>query len=406
MRSSGVLTARGLTYSLGRSARPMSTQGGTGILMMNMGGPPTLDKVEPFLRNLFQDGEIIPLGPFQEPLGGFIAKRRAPKIAEQYKQIGGGSPIGHWTQVQGQGMVERLDKLSPETAPHRFYTAFRYADPDTEEALTQMKRDGVERAIAFSQYPQFSCTTTGSSLNHLWRELRRLGLGDAFKWSVIDRWFRHPKFLEAVAENILSGLEVYPPDLRDQVSIVFSAHSLPMKVVGRGDQYAWEVASTVHAVMDRLNISNRYMVAWQSKVGFLPWLTPSTSDCIKGFAKQGHKQLMLVPIAFTSDHIETLFEIDIEYAEEAEEAGIEQFSRAPSLNGSELFQDALADIALTHMQSGELCTPQYRLNCAGCTNKTCRLIMNPIESPSGAAYTRHYDEVNCVPTPSSVADLP
>ena len=150
-----------------------------------------------------------------------------------------------------------------------------------------------------------------------------------------------------MAENILSGLEVYPPDLRDQVSIVFSAHSLPMKVISthlvtmrmltsrdhrwseggtnmRGKLLQQSVSSSyahlkqmfqVHAVMDRLNISNRYMVAWQSKVGFLPWLTPSTSDCIKGFAKQGHKQLMLVPIAFTSDHIETLFEIDIEYAE-------------------------------------------------------------------------------------------
>lgn len=211
--------------------------------MLNMGGPATQDKVEPFLRNLFQDNEIIPLGPFQERLGAFIASRRSGKIREQYAAIGGGSPIGHWTAVQaclrhsaltihgqGAGMVERLDKISPETAPHKVYTAFRYADPDTEAALTQMKEDGVERAVAFSQFPQFSCTTTGSSLNHLWREQRRLGLGDSFKWSVLDRWPEHPGFIQAVAENVSSGLEQFPPDVRDQVCIMFSAHSLPMKV--------------------------------------------------------------------------------------------------------------------------------------------------------------------------------
>lgn len=175
------------------------------------------DKVEPFLRNLFQDNEIIPLGPFQERLGAFIASRRSGKIREQYAAIGGGSPIGHWTAVQaclrhsaltihgqGAGMVERLDKISPETAPHKVYTAFRYADPDTEAALTQMKEDGVERAVAFSQFPQFSCTTTGSSLNHLWREQRRLGLGDSFKWSVLDRWPEHPGFIQVALLLLLS----------------------------------------------------------------------------------------------------------------------------------------------------------------------------------------------------------
>lgn len=369
--------------------------------MLNMGGPATQDKVEPFLQNLFQDGEIIPLGPFQERLGAMIASRRSGKIRDQYAQIGGGSPIAHWTAVQGAGMVERLDKLSPETAPHKVYTAFRYADPDTEDALTRMKNDGVHRAVAFSQFPQFSCTTTGSSLNHLWRELRRLDLGEQFQWSVLDRWPEHPGFVQAVAENVQSGLEQFPPDVRDQVCILFSAHSLPMKVVARGDQYAWEVASTVRAVMKRLNFSNPYSLAWQSKVGFLPWLSPSTSHALQGYGKQGHRYVMAVPIAFTSDHIETLYEIDIEYAEEATEAGIELFRRAPSLNASETFQDALADLVLTHLQTGQVCTPQYRLNCANCTNKTCRHIMNPIGS-----YQRHRDQANGIETCTTTAALP
>eukprot|EP00656_Telonema_subtile_P012102 TRINITY_DN16069_c0_g1_i3.p2 TRINITY_DN16069_c0_g1~~TRINITY_DN16069_c0_g1_i3.p2 ORF type:complete len:183 (-),score=50.89 TRINITY_DN16069_c0_g1_i3:284-832(-) len=182
---------------------------------------------------------------------------------------------------------------------------------------------------------------------------------------------------------------------------MFSAHSLPMKVVARGDQYAWEVAATVRSVMKSLDFSNSYTLAWQSKVGFLPWLSPSTSDVIKGYGEQGHKYVMAVPIAFTSDHVETLFEIDIEYAEEAHEAGIEMFKRAPSLNGSETFQDALADLVHEHLKSGQVCTPQYRLNCAGCTNPTCRHIMNPI-----GEYQRHKDQATGTPTACTTAALP
>merc|ERR1711871_129039 len=362
------------------------SQGPTGIVMLNMGGPSTLDEVQPFLMNLFGDGEIITLGPLQNTLGPWIAKRRTPKIQKQYAEIGGGSPIGNWTNVQGKGMVEILDKLSPETAPHKFYVAFRYANPLTEQALTQMKEDGVTRAVAFSQYPQFSCTTTGSSLNHLWRELRRLDMGDDFTWSVIDRWPLHPGFIEAVADNIQEGLLQFPEDIRDEVAIVFSAHSVPMKVVNKGDQYVTEVASTVQSVMKSLDFSNRYILAWQSKVGFLPWMGPSTSDVIKGYGTQGHRYVMAVPIAFTSDHIETLYEIDIEYAEEAEEAGIEIFKRAPSLNGSAVFQEALADLVATHLKTGHVATLQYAINCAGCTNASCRIIVNPV-----GPYNRHRD---------------
>jgi ferrochelatase len=159
----------------------------TAIVMLNMGGPNDLEEVGPFLKNLFSDGEIITLGPLQDVLGPLISKRRTPAITEQYAQIGGRSPIRKWTEEQGEGMVQHLDNISPETAPHKAYTMFRYAAPLTEETLKQMKDDGVTRAVAFSQYPQFSCTTTGSSLNHLWRELKRLDMGNDFEWSVIDR---------------------------------------------------------------------------------------------------------------------------------------------------------------------------------------------------------------------------
>ena len=148
-------------------------------------------------------------------------------------------------------MVERLDKISPDTAPHKAYTMFRYAAPLTEETLLEMKRDGVERVVAFSQYPQFSCTTTGSSLNHLWRELKRLNLGEQFQWSVLDRWPTHPGFLKALEQRVQAGLDDFDENVRDRVVVVFSAHSLPMKVVNRGDQYVPDEAATANAVMER-----------------------------------------------------------------------------------------------------------------------------------------------------------
>ena len=190
------------------------------IVLMNMGGPSTVRhhtlvplleligmtqvaETGDFLSRLFHDGDLIPL-PFQSFLAPLIAKRRTPKIEAQYASIGGGSPIKSWTKIQGEGMVKLLDELSPATAPHKAYTAFRYAKPLTEDCMAEMRRDGVERAVAFTQYPQYSCSTTGSSLNELWRETVQ-GVGKAvekkpgekeIEWSVIDRWGQHPGFVD------------------------------------------------------------------------------------------------------------------------------------------------------------------------------------------------------------------
>lgn len=342
-------------------------------------------------------------------LGPLISKRRTPKIEEQYRSIGG-SPIRKWTQKQGEMMVQRLDKMSPQTAPHKFYICFRYADPLTSEALQQMKDDGMERAVAFSQYPQFSCTTTGSSLNHLWRELNRMQLDRTFRWSVLDRWSEHPGFIAAVAKRIGMGLDQFAPEDRSKVIIVFSAHSLPMRVVARGDAYPQEVGATVARVMDLLRAQqqkpsspstssssasssssavNRYMLAWQSQVGPLPWLSPQTGEVLEGLGRQGHKHVLVVPIAFTSDHVETLFEIDQEYKEVAHKAGITHFHRSPSLNDEPLIADAMAQLVADHLAREEVCTTQYAFNCSGCTNPICRSICNPIKP-----YTKVRDDVN------------
>ncbi|XP_029371201.1 ferrochelatase, mitochondrial isoform X1 [Echeneis naucrates] len=343
----------------------------TGILMLNMGGPEKLADVHDFLLRLFMDTDLMKL-PVQNKLGPFIAKRRTPKIQEQYSKIGGGSPIKHWTSMQGEGMVKLLDKMSPETAPHKFYIGFRYVNPLTEEAIEEMEKDGVERAVAFTQYPQYSCSTTGSSLNAIYRYYSNRGDRPKMRWSVIDRWPTHPLLVECFAEHISNELLKFPEAKRDDVVILFSAHSLPLSVVNRGDPYPQEVGATVQRVMERLGHCNPYRLVWQSRVGPMAWLGPQTDEVIKGLCERGKKNILLVPIAFTSDHIETLHELDIEYGQVlGEECGVENIRRAESLNGNPLFMKALADLVQSHLKSNEPCSRQLTLRCPLCTNPTC-----------------------------------
>ncbi|XP_057555874.1 ferrochelatase, mitochondrial isoform X2 [Hippopotamus amphibius kiboko] len=342
---SGAATAAATveTTQRARSPKPQVQPGNrkpkTGILMLNMGGPETIGEVQDFLLRLFLDRDLMTL-PVQNKLGPFIAKRRTPKIQEQYRKIGGGSPIKMWTSKQGEGMVKLLDELSPHTAPHKYYIGFRYVHPLTEEAIEEMERDGLERAIAFTQYPQYSCSTTGSSLNAIYRYYNEVGKKPTMKWSTIDRWPTHP---------------------------------LLIQVVNRGDPYPQEVGATVQRVMDKLGYSNPYRLVWQSKVGPMPWLGPLTDEAIKGLCERGRKNILLVPIAFTSDHIETLYELDIEYSQVlANECGVENIRRAESLNGNPLFSKALADLVHSHIQSNERCSTQLTLSCPLCVNPICR----------------------------------
>jgi ferrochelatase len=278
-------------------------------------------------------------------------------------------------------MCKILDQISPETAPHKPYVAFRYADPLTEEMYANLLKDGFGggkggRAVAFTQYPQYSCSTTGSSLNELWKWRTRLegkGSTDAdpscdITWSVIDRWPVHPGLVEAFARNVETQLATYPEETRKDVVLLFSAHSLPMSVVNRGDTYPAEVAATVYAVMQRLKFSNPYRLCWQSQVGPSAWLGAQTSDTVQEYVKKGQTDLILIPIAFTSDHIETLFELDQEVIHEAGHPGVK---RAESLNGSRVFIEALADIAVKHLRGGESCSRQMGLRCQGCKSERC-----------------------------------
>ncbi|XP_011254789.1 ferrochelatase, mitochondrial isoform X1 [Camponotus floridanus] len=343
----------------------------TGILMLNMGGPANIDQVHEYLLRIMTDRDMIQL-PVQSKLGPWIAKRRTPEVQKKYSEIGGGSPILQWTNKQGELLCKKLNKISPETAPHKYYVAFRYADPLTEDTLERIRNDGVQHTVLFSQYPQYSCSTSGSSFNAIYNYYKTRELPSEMKWSIIDRWATHPLLVKTFAERIKQELAQFPSEKRDDVIILFSAHSLPLQVVSRGDSYPAEVGATVALVMQELNYCNPYSLVWQSKVGPTAWLGPFTDEALKGYVKQGKKNFILVPIAFVNEHIETLHELDIEYCQElAHELGIERIRRAAAPNDHPIFIDALADIVASHLRSQQPINPKFLTRCPHCVNLNC-----------------------------------
>lgn len=307
----------------------------TAILLLQMGGPDSLDAVEPFLRNLFSDRDIIRIGPaFLQPLiARLIAMRRAPKVEKLYDLIGGKSPIRELTEAQARALEERLG------GNYRCFVAMRYWKPSTMEALAAIKNEGISRVIALSLYPHYSRATTGSSTNELRRVLQEAGA--QLEVTYIDRFYDHPFYIEALAEKIGEGLGEFHP-LSD-VHILFSAHSLPQSFIDEGDPYLAHIEETVRLVMERFG-DYTYHLAFQSRAGPVKWLEPSTEEMLKHLAGHGCKNLLIVPLSFVSDHIETLCEIDIQYAKEAFALGYAKFRRSSSLNSSPRFIDCLADL--------------------------------------------------------------
>ncbi|XP_055380849.1 ferrochelatase, mitochondrial [Condylostylus longicornis] len=356
---------------VGFSTTSIYNQPKTAVLMLNMGGPETTDEVHDYLLRIMTDRDMIQL-PVQGKLGPWIAQRRTPEVQKKYKEIGGGSPILKWTNTQGELMCKELDKISPETGPHKHYVGFRYVRPFTEDTLSEIERDKPERVVIFSQYPQYSCATSGSSFNSIYDHYKKNKLPSNIKFSVIDRWATHPLLVKVFAERIKAELIKFPEDKRKDVVLLFSAHSLPLKAVNRGDAYPSEVGASVEMVMKELVYSNPHCLAWQSKVGPLPWLEPATDDALKGYVKRGHKNFILVPIAFVNEHIETLHELDIEYCDElAKEIGVEQIKRAAAPNDHPIFIQALADVVATHLKSNKLINPKFLIRCPLCVNPRC-----------------------------------
>lgn len=307
----------------------------TAVLLLQMGGPDSIESVEPFLFNLFSDRDIIRIGPaFLQPLiARFIARRRAPKSMGFYEQIGGKSPIRELTDIQARAL-EKL--LGPE---FRCFVAMRYWKPTTIEALAAIKREGISRIVALSLYPHYSRATTGSSINELKRILTQAGV--EFEVSYIDRFYDHPFYIEALTERITEGLAGFTSE--EEPHILFSAHSLPQSFIDGGDPYLDHILETVRLVMERIGNIN-YHLSFQSRAGPVKWLEPSTEEMLRKLAAAKCENLLMVPLSFVSDHIETLYEIDIQYAEEARTLGIGNFRRSASLNDSPLFIKCLAEL--------------------------------------------------------------
>ncbi|XKL59499.1 hypothetical protein PGB90_000515 [Kerria lacca] len=343
----------------------------TGIVMLNMGGPQNNDQVQDYLYRIMTDTDMIQL-PLQKFLGPFIAKKRTPAVQKKYNEIGGSSPILKWTNIQGELLCKKLDDICPKSAPHKHYVAFRYVSPFTEDTLQQIENDKVERIILFSQYPQYSCATSGSSFNTIYSYYKRKPFPQSIKWSIIDRWGTHPLLVKTFAEKIVDELNQFPETIRSKVVIIFSAHSLPIEAVNRGDSYPSEVAATTEAVMAKLGYRNPYVLTWQSRVGPVSWLGPFTDVAIEEYVKKGIKNFILVPIAFVNEHIETLHEMDIEYCQDlGKKVGVELIRRVAAPNDHPLFIEALSDLVSRHLCGEESINPKFLLRCPSCTNVRC-----------------------------------
>jgi len=308
----------------------------TAVILLQMGGPDSLDSVAPFLLNLFTDRDIIRIGPaFLQPfIARFIVRRRAPKARGYYEKIGGKSPIRELTEGQAGALETRLGDA------YRCFVAMRYSRPSTLDAVTAAGKAGCARIIALSLYPHYSRATTGSSINELNRALS--ASTRTLTVTFIDRFFDHPLYIDSLVEKIEEGLARFSD--RSEVDIVFSAHSLPKSYIDAGDPYLAHIQETVRLVVARLGRVNHYL-AFQSRAGPVKWLEPSTEELLRERAGHGCKRMLLVPLSFVSDHIETLYEVDIQYAEAAAALGIKEFHRSPSLNSSPLFIDCLAALA-------------------------------------------------------------
>ena len=310
-----------------------------GVVLFQLGGPDSLAAVEPFLYNLFCDPDIIDF-PFsrigRRPLAKLISRTRAKKAAQHYAAIGGGSPIRKFTERQAAVLEERLISDGVDA---RCVVAMRYWHPFTTEAIAQLKEAGVDELVLLPLYPQYSSTTTGSSLN----EWRRHWTGP-IPTSCVTTFYRNPLYIAALVERIQEALADFSDP--EAVQFVFSAHSLPQSVVDKGDPYQRQIEETVDLVMEQGGWSNAHCLCYQSKVGASRWLQPSLHTTLRKLAGEKMREVCIIPVSFVSDHVETLGEIDHCAREEASLLGIEHFAMTRGLNDSPKFIEALAATVL------------------------------------------------------------
>lgn len=310
----------------------------TGVILLNMGGPEKPEDVGPFLYNLFSDRDIIRLGPrlLQKPLAWYIARKRTPKSRRTYAKIGGGSPLISLTRQQAAALQAEL----AAEGDFEVVTAMRYCPPRASSALEYFAAKGVSNIIALPLYPQYSRATSGSSLADLQRAASRINA--PLSITEIHGWPNNPLYIQCFAENILEGLQRFEDA---PVEVVYSAHSLPVSFIDEGDPYLDQLKLTIEHI-ERIT-QQRGRLCFQSRSGPVDWLSPSTEEMLETLAAEGCRNILMVPISFVSDHVETLYEINMLYRDMAREKGMSCHA-CPSLNTQPLFIRSLKELILTH----------------------------------------------------------
>lgn len=319
------------------------------VVLFQLGGPDSLEAVQPFLTNLFLDPDIIDFpmaGIARGPLARYIASRRTKKVSEKYREIGGKSPISELTQQQAKALEAELRSDTDATV----FVAMRYWHPMTEAVVRQLMKEQYDRIVLLPLYPQYSKTTTSSSLNEWTRWCSKLGMNHVPQ-NVVDHFYDHRLYIDAVIERVNQTLKKFPDVPQEHPTLLFSAHGIPMSVIQSGDPYENQIKKTVELVLNRGGWNLPHTLCFQSKVGPGRWLRPSLDETIRALGIQGVKTVLVIPIAFVSDHIETLHEIDIEARELAEKVGITHFAMMPGLNSHPKFIQALADLVRTQLKN-------------------------------------------------------
>jgi len=311
-----------------------------GVVLFQLGGPDTLEAIEPFLYNLFCDPDIIDF-PFarlgRKPLAKLISSTRAHKVRHHYATIGGGSPIRRNTERQAQALAAELEARGFDA---RCFVAMRYWHPFTAEAVAALESAQCDEIVLLPLYPQYSSTTTGSSLNEWNRRFHPNGA----PVHLVTEFYRHEGYLDALVSTIDRTLEGF--EVASRPELIFSAHSVPLAVIERGDPYQRQIEETVALVMERGGWPNAHRLCYQSKVGASRWLQPTLRGTLRQVAEERIEAVCVVPISFVSDHVETLGEIDHEARELAGRLGIRRFEMTPGLNDSPAFIRALAELVL------------------------------------------------------------
>ncbi|OUM68622.1 hypothetical protein PIROE2DRAFT_65898 [Piromyces sp. E2] len=323
----------------------------TGVVLLNIGSSKSEFHSHNYLTNMFTDKDLMKL-PCQSILGRFIAFMITKKSIRKHKLVGGFSHVNYWTNVQAEMLREYLDYHSPDTAPHIVLHCQRYSEPTADEVIQELLKLEINFCVAFPLYPQYSVTTTLSSLRNLDKAIDTYDSKGKIKWSVIQSFNSHPAYLKLIADSILKTLSEFPEDERCKVNVIFSAHSLPLDIIERGDLYKSEIEKNLRKVKNILNIPNPIYLSWQSQEG-RNWIEPKTIDVIKSISFMegyGNANIIVFPLSFVSDNIETLYDVDVIQADLAKKYGIKCFKRCESFNDNPQFIEVLGHVFRDHLK--------------------------------------------------------